>query len=268
MSIASLGWRVKVLGSFVANVTKTALRAPLVFRNWIYFLWSRFSDREGILVLRNGLRFWIRPHSSDRSSITEVLVLGSYSEVPEGSVVLDVGANIGAFSVAAGRRAAVVYALEPVGANFEILRRNIELNQAGNVVAERLAMSSENGECEMSVAGVYSSIHFRRANTKLEKVRTVTLESFLDERGITQLDYLKMDCEGAEWDIILKSPPDVLARIKHIEMEFHNINEKTDPRFLQEHLSLAGFHSTASSGDRFNGGLVATRQPLAAPSRP
>jgi len=260
--MTSLRWRLMVLGSFAVSIVKTALRAPLVYRNWIYFLWSRFSDREGILELRNGLRFWIRPHSTDRAAITEVLVLGSYSEVPQGSVVLDVGANIGAFSLAASRRAAVVYALEPVRNNFEMLRRNIELNKASNIVAERLAMAGENGECEMSVAGVFSSMHFQAANAEVEKVRTVTLESFLDERGISQLDYLKMDCEGAEWDIVLQAPPDVLARIKHIEMEFHNIDARTSPRFLQEHLSLAGFQSTFSEGERFNGALVATRQPI------
>jgi len=262
MTISSVRWRLMVLGSFFVSTAKTALLAPLAYRNWIYFLWSRFSDQEGILVLRNGLRFWIRPHSTDRAAITEVCVLGSYSEVPEGSIVLDVGANIGAFSLAASRRAAVVYALEPVRNNFEQLRRNIELNKASNIVAERLAMAGENGECEMSVAGVFSSMHFRAASAKIEKVPAVTLERFLEERGIAQLDYLKMDCEGAEWDIVLKAPPDVLARIKHIEMEFHNINARTNPRSLQEHLSLAGFESTISEGERFNGALVATRQAI------
>ncbi len=260
MTVSPFRWKLMVLGSFVVSTMKVALRAPLVYRNWIYFLWSRFSDREGILILRNGLRFWIRPHSTDRAAITEVVVLGSYSEVPPGAIVLDVGANIGAFSLAASRRAAVVYALEPVGENFELLRRNIELNKAGNIVAERVAMAGENGECEMTIAGVFSSMHFRGAGAKVEKVPAITLESFLNERGIRELDYLKMDCEGAEWDILLKAPPEVLARIKHIEMEFHNIGTKTHPRMLEEHLSSAGFTSTYSAGERFNGGLVATRQ--------
>jgi len=259
MTVSPFRWKLMVLGSLFVNGVKIALRAPLMYRNWVYFLWSRFSDQEGTLVLRNGLRFWIRPHSSDRAAITEVLVLGCYSAVPEGSVVVDVGGNIGAFSLAASLRAAVVYTLEPVRANFEMLRRNIELNKAGNIIAERLAMAGENGECEMSVAGVSSSMHYREAKAKVEKVPTITLERFLEERGISQVDYLKMDCEGSEWDIVLKAPPAVLARIKHIEMEFHNLGAQTNPRMLEEHLSLAGFRSTYSAGERFNGGLVATR---------
>jgi FkbM family methyltransferase len=145
-------------------------------------------------------------------------------------------------------------------ATFAMLRRNIELNNAQNIITERLAMAGENGECEMSVAGVSSSMHYREANDKMEKVPTITLERFLIERGIDHVDYLKMDCEGSEWDIVLKAPPSVLARIKHIEMEFHNLGAQTSPRMLEEHLSLAGFQSTYSPGDRFNGGLVATRQ--------
>jgi FkbM family methyltransferase len=260
MTVSPFRWRLMVFGSLFASRARIAFRAPLIYRNWVYFLWSRFSNQEGILELRNGLRFWIRPHATDRAAITEVAVLGCYSEVPEGSVVVDVGANVGAFSLAASRRAAVVYALEPILANFEVLNRNVELNKATNIITERLAMSGENGECEMSVAGVFSSIHFRDANAPVEKVRAVTLEQFLQERGISQVDYLKMDCEGAEWDIVLKAPPNVLARIKHIEMEFHNVGVETNPGMLQERLSLAGFRSTVSGGDRFNGALVATRQ--------
>jgi hypothetical protein len=59
---------------------------------------------------------------------------------------------------------------------------------------------------------------------------------------------------------VLKAPPDVLARIKHLEMEFHNLGSWTNPRMLQDHLSLAGFRTTFTDGDRFNGGLVAIRQ--------
>ena len=249
-----------VLGSFAVNTAKIALRAPLIYRNWIYFLFSRFSNREGILVLRNGLRFWIRPHATDRSAITEVAVLDAYSAVPAGAVVVDVGANIGAFSLAASRRAAIVYALEPVSANFEMLRRNVELNHASNMVIERLAMAGENGECEIAVAGVSSSMHYRvQDGASVERVPTITLDRFLDERGIEHVDYMKMDCEGSEWDIVLKARPDVLARIKHLEMEFHNLGNRTNPRMLQDHLSLAGFHTTFTGGERFNGGLVATR---------
>ena len=94
MTVSPIRWKLMVLRSRLVNTAQIALRAPRIYRNWIYFLWSRFSDREGILVLRNGLRFWIRAHSTDRAAITEVLVLDCYSQVPEGSLVVDVGASL------------------------------------------------------------------------------------------------------------------------------------------------------------------------------
>jgi len=72
------------------------------------------------------------------------------------------------------------------------------------------------------------------------------------------VDYLKMDCEGAEWDILLNTPAQVLSRIRHIELEFHNIADTTDPKMLQAHLGRAGFTSDISGADGFNGMITAT----------
>lgn len=239
---------------------RIAMAAPVVFRNWPYFFSSRFQDREGILELRNGLRIRIRPGTTDRASVSEVFLLNSYAPVPEGAaVVIDVGANIGAFTLFAANRAKIVHALEPVSNNAKVLSRNVEMNSLNNVSVHRLAMSGENGEAMISVAGVESSIHFQTPGSKLERVPTITLQSFLDQQGIAQVDYLKMDCEGAEWDILLKTPPAILSRIRHIELEFHNIGDTTNPRMLQDHLATTGFQSVASEGARFNGILVATR---------
>lgn len=249
--------------SRIEATVRIAVRAPRAFRNWPYFFHSRFQDREGTLELRNGVRFRIRPGTTDRSSISEVFLLHSYNPVPAGSIVVDVGANIGAFTLFAAKLAKAVYALEPVTHNFEALSRNVEINSLSNVSLHRVAMSGENGETQISVAGVESSIHFQRPGVQLERVPTITLETFLDQQGIDHVDYLKMDCEGAEWSILLKTDRSVLSRIRHIELEFHNIGDETDPRMLEEHLAAAGFQTTASEGARFNGLLVATRAEVA-----
>lgn len=259
MTVSPLRWRFMTATSRMIATAKIACRAPIVYRNWPYFFSSRFQSREGILELRNGLRFRIRPRNTDRASVSEVFMLHSYSPVPAGSIVVDVGANIGAFTLFAAQNAKAVYALEPVGENFDALRHNVELNSLHNVSLHRLAMSGENGETQISVAGMESSIQFQRPGAKLESVPTITLESFLDEQRIKHVDYLKMDCEGAEWSILLKTPPSILSCIKHIELEFHNIGNETEPFMLEDHLASAGFQSMSSEGARFNGLLVANR---------
>lgn len=259
MPVSAFRWGLMTARSRLINTVKIAFHAPFVFRNWPYFFSSRFQKSEGILEFRNGMRFRLRPASTDRSSLSEVFILGVYTPVPSGAVVVDVGANIGAFTLAAARRAKTVYALEPVGDNFEALCENVELNGGRNISLHRLAMSGTDGEAQISVSGTSSSIYLRPPGTSLESVRTVTLESFLDEQGIGQVDFLKMDCEGAEWDILLKTPASVLSRIRHIELEFHNIGSSTHPRMLEEHLARAGFQSTSTDGNAFNGLLIAER---------
>jgi FkbM family methyltransferase len=260
MPVSKLHWRLSSAASRLRITARIALRAPFVFANWPYFLVSRFGRQDGVLALRNGLRFYIRPRSSDRSSITEVNILDCYSPVPENSVVVDVGANIGAFALAAAQRARTVYCIEPIASNFGMLTRNIKLNRASNVKPLQVAVAGANGTARMTDCGVKSSLHFDTGGNT-EQVRTVTLQTLMEENGIETVDYLKMDCEGAEWDIVLSTPPEILRRIKHIEMEFHNIGSATHPRMLQEHLRKAGFDSTATNGDLFNGLLVASLSP-------
>jgi hypothetical protein len=152
-----------------------------MIRNWPYFFRSRFEREEGVLELRNGLKFLIRPVTSDRASISEVSMLDCYNPVAKDSVVVDVGANIGAFALMASLRAQVVYALEPEQSNYDLLVRNIELNGASNVRPYRMALSNRNGTGLISNAGVGSSLYFKSASTKTEEVPTNTLQQFLTQ---------------------------------------------------------------------------------------
>jgi len=242
--------------SRIRNSLRIAKEAPAVFENWPYFLLSRFCRDDGRLVLRNGLQFMIRPQASDRSSITEAMILDVYGQVPEDAVVVDIGANIGAFSLLASRRAKVVYAVEPVRSKFEMLRHNVVLNQLNNVIIYPLALANCNGTVEIRDSGVMSSMYFD-ATDEIEHVPAVTLETFFDDNDIERVDYLKMDCEGAEWDILLSTPPEILARIRHLELEFHRFRKDKHPQMLCNHLKSAGFESHTTDPNLFNGLLVA-----------
>lgn len=251
-------WRISCGISKVRNIARIALKAPFMIRNWPYFFSSRFEHEEGLLELRNGIKFLIRPDTSDRAGISEVALLDCYSSVPKNGVVVDVGANIGAFALTASLRAEVVYAIEPEQSNYDLLVRNIALNGARNVHPYRVALSDRNGTSRITCEGMSSSLHFQDASTPTEEVFTCTLEAFLREHHIDRVDYLKMDCEGAEWDIILSTPPTALARIRHIEMEFHNIGAETHPAQLEQHLAKAGLASKYSDPNSFNGSLKAS----------
>jgi len=64
-------------------------------------------------------------------------------------------------------------------------------------------------------------------------------------RQLKRIDYLKMDCEGAEYDILFKCKDSVLRKIKKIGMEPHYIDEKKNVNELKTFLVAKGFHVSA-----------------------
>lgn len=129
-----------------------------------------------------------------------------------GSVVLDVGAQIGFYSIALGLRArdvgGSVYSFEPVQRNFRRLRENIEANKLGTVVRPfNIALGNEEGEIRMAVeseggASSGNAVWVRSGVGELLEsncVATVkTLDSVTAAESITGCDLMKIDIEGAE----------------------------------------------------------------------
>ncbi len=221
-----LPWTVSVFITCWRNRFRYLSRAPRVFRNW--WLWP--LPKLGIsitLELRNGLRYYVRCGTTDLAVVNEAALsnpyLGpGYLHVPEDAVVVDVGANIGDFAIQAaalcprGR----VYAVEPLGGNVEMIGINRSLNGLSNVEILHLALGADEGEVEIDLAGSRSSTLFHAEGAQTEKVRVTTLALFMGEQGIQRIDLLKLDCEGAEWDI-LPSSIEILPKIGQICMEFH-----------------------------------------------
>lgn len=122
-----------------------------------------------------------------------------------GKVYIDVGANIGYFTLllASMAKDAVVHSFEPIPTNFHILALNVEMNQFRNVVLNNRAVGSEKRfSSEFSVAqdSAYSS--FRDTKRKVEidriEVSVITLDEYIYEKGIGKVDFIKIDVEGAE----------------------------------------------------------------------
>jgi FkbM family methyltransferase len=122
-----------------------------------------------------------------------------YDDIQPEDRVLDIGANIGAFCLRAAQFSTYVTAVEPVA--VEILRENIRLNQAKvEVIAGAL--------------GDGNPMVIDWDGTRV-RVRTCTLGQIIRMTG--GCDFLKCDCEGAEWLI----RPEELSGIRRIEMELH-----------------------------------------------
>ena len=128
--------------------------------------------------------------------------------VEQGEIVIDAGAWIGDYSAYAASKGAIVYSFEPDMKLFELLCKTKELNKAGN--QERI-FPVQKGlgsiECKMSLSadtgsGVGNSIVIDRGAGKSELIDVITLDSFVQEKKLEKIDFIKADIEGAERDML------------------------------------------------------------------
>jgi hypothetical protein len=122
-----------------------------------------------------------------------------FDDIRHSDRIIDIGANVGAFCIRASRFSPHIIAVEPVTAS--LLRENIKLNGVPVRVMEGALGSGGPGQVRWDDCGGISP--------------TYTLGSIIEMAG--GCDFLKCDCEGAEWCIL----PEELAGIRRIEMELH-----------------------------------------------
>ena len=125
-----------------------------------------------------------------------------------GMVFVDVGANVGLYSLFAASKMGgqgIVVAIEASSRECDRLRRNIELNGFRNVRVIQAAASDRVGETELMVAppehGGHNTLGAFAYGTPVEskeRVKTTRIDDIVRERALTRLDVIKMDIEGAE----------------------------------------------------------------------
>jgi FkbM family methyltransferase len=179
----------------------------------------------------------VRRGSWDESAAIRVVGNRDYArpghEIRPTDTVVDIGANIGCFAVFAGvaARRGRVFAYEPDRDNHALAVRNAALNGLSHVVVEHAAVSGEPGTLRL-FQGNENSLHTVVAGrndhqAEGEEVRAVTLQQIFDQHNITRCDFLKMNCEGAEYEILYRTPPEYLNRIDRIALEYHAKTDKS-----------------------------------------
>jgi FkbM family methyltransferase len=184
----------------------------------------------------DAVRVDVRRGSSDEATALRVVGERDYQrpghEIRPTDTVIDIGANIGCFSVVAGMAAnrGRVFAFEPDRDNYELAARNAALNGLSNVVVEHAAVSGTPGTLRLFKGAEFSyhttTTSRRDHPTGGDEIRAVTLQQIFDRHHIDRCDFLKMNCEGAEYDILYKTPPAYLRRIDRVAIEYHANEDK------------------------------------------
>jgi len=154
-------------------------------------------------------------------------------------IVVDIGANIGSFALYAATRwpTASIHAFEPAPDNIERLRQNVALSRTPGVVCHSSAVGATSGTTTLYLKADpgWHSIWDHGAETSIT-VATTSLGDIAGELNGEPIDLLKLDCEGAEYEILEGRESLLRDRVHQIAMEYHEVGGHS----VQELTSLLG----------------------------
>jgi FkbM family methyltransferase len=150
----------------------------------------------------------------------------------EGDVVVDIGAHIGLYTMISSKRIGAngkVFAIEADPRNFEILDRNIKLNNLTNVIPFNYIAYSKEMELVLEEYARMLGLDGKPSD-KSVAVRVNTLDNLLRQNGINEVNWMKIDVEGAELEV-LKGAHNILSNSKDISVfiEIHGISHLYKP---------------------------------------
>ena len=193
-------------------------------------------------------------------------------EYPQGwrtpRIVVDIGANIGFFSLYVAMRwpDAKVFAFEPAPENVALIEQNIRLSKVSRVILCPLAVTDTVGQVNLFLkkeSGWHSLSG--SSNDATIQVNTTTLPAIVKEADQT-IDLLKMDCEGAEYAVLAGQAQVLAQSVRFVAMEYHEI-EGHRVRELTEILTQAGFACEVHPQPRWQTGMLYARNLHLSPER-
>lgn len=150
-------------------------------------------------------------------------------------VTLDIGANIGNHALVLSMHSKKVFAFEPVQQVYELLARNIRTNDRNNIVAFQIALSDSKGTQTIylndSNIGSSSLNPFDNASSQ-QTIKTVIGDDFLKSANVNSVDFIKIDVEGFEGQVIAGLKQTIKASRPIVLMEWKSALSRD---FFREH---------------------------------
>lgn len=190
----------------------------------------------GLIVHNDGTRMYC-PNIINGARHFLLLYYNNYYDPPPiqleaDDVVVDVGGWVGSFAIYAAKKAKKVFVSEPLPHILEFLKLNVKVNELDNVVISEKGVA---GACEerklhfLSRDPEMGYLHETDGHTHFDGnvgIKVVTLDKFVKENSIGRIDFLKLNCEGAEGEIIPDVSEPLWKKIRKVAIQIH---EKLSP---------------------------------------
>jgi len=194
----------------------------IFFLDWFYFVYICFKYKLSLKYLDNKQGVHI---------LREVFSKNAYSSFfpfDREAIILDIGSHYGFFAIFANlhlKKNSKIYCFEPSSSNFDVLSNNLQSVQSNKIQFYQLAIAGNSTERLLALSKPQNhSLYpeYITTSTESELVNSISLEDFITANGIQNIDFLKMDCEGSEYEILLNASPLTLEKIDVISMEVHD----------------------------------------------
>jgi len=214
---------------------KIVLDSRKIIKNWYFYpvVYFGFTRKEHVVFeTRTNIKIKIRVHSTDLMAFTNVWLVGDYAkpgfEIGDNDTIIDIGSHIGLFALYAFQycKKGRIFCFEPVKENYELLLTNLQMNNVKNVFPFQTAISDKKSSSTIYLSQDDSGHSMYIPSSREMEVKTTTLKDVMDENKINGCDLIKLDCEGAEYDIINSLPEEYFRRIRKIVMEYHFADSK------------------------------------------
>jgi FkbM family methyltransferase len=147
--------------------------------------------------------------------------------------IIDIGAHYGFFSIFAQNNTdkdSKIIAVEPNKKNFKHLQKNIEDCKISNISMVNYAIGGKSGVSKLYLGqtpnhSIVENYFLLDQNRGYEEIEIKTLEELIIEFDLDKIDFLKMDCEGAEYSILENTPDYIYDKIVTISLEFHDLKD-------------------------------------------
>ena len=157
----------------------------------------------------------------------------------DGDVVIDIGGNIGTVSIYLAKKYPFlkIYAFEPVKQNYENFLKNIELNNINKDIIKvfNLAITKDRRDVILTspfnnsgASNIYNN--FRGSGNIISNndisIKSITFDDIFSNNNISKCKLLKIDCEGAEYEILYSANIENLKNCEYMRAEFHGKKSK------------------------------------------
>ncbi|MBU2702291.1 FkbM family methyltransferase [Sporomusaceae bacterium BoRhaA] len=179
-----------------------------------------------------GHPFYYRTGTSDTDVIDTILIKPQHRSeyfIKDNNVktILDIGGNIGTASVFFANLYpdANIYTFEPMPNNFKLLEKNVagypKVNPYNVALGNKSYQTSIYHSPEEDCKGSFSLLTPNKSGCHTD-IQVKSVAEFIAENEIDNIDIIKIDTEGAEYDILAAIPPQILSKTKWIIGELHN----------------------------------------------